>query len=307
MQKIAQKILPAVVFGALGVWPSVSLFARPLTSDGIQTKPYVIGTLLGQLGNRMFEIAAASAVAWDNGAEAYFPNLAPGPDYTHIFFRCKIIPPSSKIEFEWASPGIGYQPIPFHPNMRISGYCQSEKYFLRYRDRILKLFAPRSADLRYIKRKYSTIVNHPKSVSVHLRCYYAEKPNDDRFIQYDREYFEKAMALFPKDSLFVVTSDNIAFARRHIPTDRGTVIFIEHEPFYIDFFLQSLCKHNIISNSSFSWWSAWLNQNPSKIVVRPHTWLKEVPDIGGPDEWIKIDAMGMQEKLKKENSTCKAA
>ena len=66
MQKIAQKILPAVVFGALGVWPSVSLFARPLTSDGIQTKPYVIGTLLGQLGNRMFETQVATYLLGQN-------------------------------------------------------------------------------------------------------------------------------------------------------------------------------------------------------------------------------------------------
>ena len=106
------------------------------------------------------------------------------------------------------------------------------------------------------------------------------------------------MALFPKDSLFVVTSDNIEFARRNIPTDWGRVVFIEDELPYIDFFLQTLCKHNIISNSTFSWWGAWLNENSSKIVVRPRVWLSGQPDIGGPDEWIKVDAMGMQERTR---------
>jgi hypothetical protein len=295
MEKVFQR---AIVFLTLCsplplVASSSPTLCKPANS---QTKPFVIGSLLGRLGNCMFEVATACAVAWDNDAEAYFPDFTHSPDYARVFFRCKLNPPSTKVEFEWATPAYGYQPIPFHPNMRISGYCQNEKYFLRYRDRLLKLFAPRTNYLRYIERKYRKILDHPNSVSVHIRSYYTEVPH---YIQYDREYFEKAMSLFPKSSLFVVTSDNIDFARQNIPTDKGEVIFIENEPFYIDFFLQSLCKHNIISNSTFSWWSAWLNTNPSKIVVRPRVWLQGFPDIGGPDEWIKIDAMSMQERLKK--------
>lgn len=262
-----------------------------------EDKPYVIGSLLGQVGNRMFEVATASAVAWDHDAEAYFPDFTSSKDYSHIFFRCKIVPPSMKVSFEWSVKNFMYEPIPYRPNMKISGYCQNEKYFAHHRDRLLRLFKPNQSDLHYIQKKYSRILHHDNSVSVHLRYYYGEVPNDTSFLQYDREYFEKAMALFPKNSLFVVTSDNIEFARKNIPTDRGEVIFIEHEPFYIDFFLQTMCKHNIISNSTFSWWGAWLNANPHKKVVRPLHWLGGHPDIGGPDDWIRVDARTMQEKL----------
>lgn len=263
-------------------------------------QPYVIGTLLGRLGNYFFEVATACAVAWDNGAEPYFPDLsADSVEYKHIFFRCKILPPSKKIEFEWHADPFGYSPISYHPNMKIFGYCQNEKYFAHHRDRLVELFAPHPNDLRYIWTKYASLLNHPNTVSVHLRYYYAEKPDEDSFIQYEREYFEKAMALFPDSSLFVVTSDNINFARANIPTEGKNVVFVENEPYYIDFFLQSLCNHNIISNSTFSWWSAWLNQNPNKIVVRPKRWLGSYPDIGGPDNWIKIDALGLQEKQKR--------
>jgi hypothetical protein len=181
--------------------------------------------------------------------------------------------------------------------MRLSGYSQSEKYFAYYRDRLIQFFAPKDDDLKYIKKKYLKILKHPKSVSVHIRYYFAEKPDEPAFRQYDEEYYEKAMSLFPKDALFVVLSDNMQFAKKIISTKGRKVVFVEGEPHYIDLFLQTFCKHNIIGNSTFSWWGAWLNQNPNKIVVRPAHWIGGYPDIGGPDSWIKIEAQSYQEKF----------
>jgi hypothetical protein len=89
----------------------------------------------------------------------------------------------------------------------------------------------------------------------------------------------------------------MSFAKKIISTQGRNVVFIENEPHYIDFYLQTLCKHNIIGNSTFSWWGAWLNQNPGKIVIRPKEWIGGYPDIGGPDSWIKISARSYQEKM----------
>jgi hypothetical protein len=63
----------------------------------------------------------------------------------------------------------------------------------------------------------------------------------------------------------------------------------------IDFQLMSLCKHNIIPNSTFSWWAAWLNEHPEKVVVTPNRWFndesmntKALLDTI-PDDWIRVD------------------
>lgn len=272
------------------------------SSVNAKDKPYVVGSILGGLGNQMFEVATTCALAWDNGAEPYFPDYIPHLPYSqsslyHVFFRCALYPPKNKISCEWATPVYGYEPIPFTNGMKLSGYSQNEKYFAHHRDRLIQFFAPKNSDLQYIKRKYAWILDHPNSVCVHIRYYFAEKPDEPSFRQYDEEYYEKAMSLFSNGVLFVVISDNMNFAKKIISTRGRNVVFIENEPYYIDFYLQTFCKHNIIGNSTFSWWGAWLNQNPGKLVIRPKEWIGGYPDIGGPDSWIKISANSYQEKL----------
>ena len=277
---------------------TAALVFSELNSDD---KPYVIGSILGGLGNQMFEVATTCAVAWDNGAEPYFPDFIPLVPYSqslhHVLYRCNMHPPTDEVLSDWSTPVYGYEPIAYSNGMRISGYSQSEKYFSHHRNRLIKFFAPKLGDLNYIKKKYGSILKHPKTVSVHIRYYFAEKPDEPAFRQYDEEYYKKAMDVFSENSLFVVISDNMEFAKKIIPTENKNVVFIENEPHYIDFYIQTLCKHNIIANSTFSWWGAWLNQNPQKIVVRPEKWIGGYPDIGGPDSWIKISAKSYQEKL----------
>ena len=89
----------------------------------------------------------------------------------------------------------------------------------------------------------------------------------------------------------MLSSDNLEYARASIPPAMRNVVVLEGEPDYIDLFVLSLCRHNIIGNSSFGWWAAWLNENPGKRVIRPEYWVNGLPaqDVC-PPEWLALAA-----------------
>jgi hypothetical protein len=267
-------------------------------------EPFVMGTIVAELGNNLFQVAAACAVAWDHGATPCFPEMVNRLDtplnpqhvplnYSYVFFRCNTSSPQAPISFQWNEPSFAYHPIPYHPNMRVCGYFQSEKYFAHHRERLLALFAPRPELLSYLRKKYSHLLNHPYTVGVQIRHQY-EDPSARLYIQYGKDYLRKAAAHFPQDALYVVSSNNMAFARSVIPEEMERVVFIDDEPHYVNLYLMSLCKHNIVTNSTFGWWSAWLNQNPGKRVIAPAMWYHPLSPLLTydivPESWIKLDA-----------------
>jgi hypothetical protein len=257
----------------------------------VGNKPTVTAHMKGQLGNNLFQVATASALAWDNKAQPYFPVFPPQAVLQHVFFRCNILPAYTKISCTYQEPSANYSHIPFAPHMKIDGYFQSEKYFAHYRKRLLKLFAPHPKDLEYMKSKYQWLMNHPNSVGIQIRYYKFEDPQSKIYPQYGKDYLEKAMAHFPASSLFVVSSNNLEYARKNVPIGKRNVIFLEKEPSYIDLHLLSMCKHNIITNSSFGWWAAWLNQNAKKKVLYPKLLFYGIPSQDYcPKEWIGITA-----------------
>ncbi|NGX57484.1 MAG: hypothetical protein K940chlam3_00376, partial [Chlamydiae bacterium] len=214
-------------------------------------------------------------------------------NYEKVFFRINADSPPRKIKAVYGEPFHPYLSIPFYSDMKIMGFFQSEKYFKHHKAEIVELFQPSEEILDELKQKYSEILNHPKTVAVHARTYFAEDPNRYCFHFCTQDYFENAMALFPdEDTLFVVCSDQVWWCKLAFGQMNRNIIYIENNDYLIDFFLMRLCKHNIISNSSFSWWAAYLNQNPEKIVVAPAKWMTNVHlddyDIV-PEDWVKVD------------------
>jgi len=91
-------------------------------------------------------------------------------------------------------------------------------------------------------------------------------------------YYRKAINLIGKHEIFIIVSDDIAWCKKYLKMKR--VIFVENTSQIIDLYIQSFCENNIISNSSFSWWGAYLNKKGEKIIA-PGLWFgfKNTQDI----------------------------
>jgi len=138
----------------------------------------------------------------------------------------------------------------------------------------------------------------PQSVSLHLRrgdYTLAAEGN----IALPLSYYERATAIMESrlgDPTFFIFSDDMGYAREHLPAGLKKV-FVDHNDDFSsheDLRLMSSCQHHIIANSSFSWWGAWLNSDPAKIVVAPRNWLLTeescFPDLL-PPEWIQLNTI----------------
>lgn len=251
-----------------------TLFFFLLYSSQILCEEYVIGKLFGQLGNQMFQIAAAVSLALDNQAVATFPDLDSEIRYNiplnrkHVFRNLNSTAPH-KISSLYKEPFFEFAKLPYSPNIQLEGYFQSEKYFKHNKEAIIKLFEPSYEILSFLNEKYAEIIKSPNTVAIHVRTYKDTTPDCHPFVGWD--YLYKATELFENDSLFVVFSDDIRLCKVKLGKilKNKKVIFIEGNSHFHDLYLISLCKHQIMSNSSFSWWGAYLNKNPNKKVVCP--------------------------------------
>ena len=134
-------------------------------------------------------------------------------------------------------------------------------------------------------------LNTPNEIcSIHVRRGdYLTKPNIHPTQTIN--YYMDAVKLMSPNTLFLVFSDDIGWCKDNFK-DFTNIVFIEGNSDYEDLLLMSLCDNNIICNSSFSWWAAWLNQNPNKKVVAPKLWFgsglnHNTKDIT-PENWIEL-------------------
>jgi hypothetical protein len=102
------------------------------------------------------------------------------------------------------------------------------------------------------------------------------------------DYFRSAMNSFEKDALFVVFSERIDWCKKHFSVFEKKCVFIEGNDGVEDFFLMSMMKNIIMANSSYSWWAAYLNQNPDKIIAAPQSYVDPVPDPRFPAKQLNL-------------------
>lgn len=180
----------------------------------------------------------------------------------------------------------------FRGNQYYNGYYQCENYFKKYRDEILnnfKLIVPLDAkNIEMLKH-----IKNTNSVSLHVRRGDYVRLADS-FGLCSLDYYKNAIkhiATHVKNPHFFLFSDDLDWVLKNLKIDFPfTAVDINHgDTEYFDLELMRNCQHNIIANSTFAWWGAWLNTNPNKIVIAPDPWLLSIPhsDIV-PPEWVKI-------------------
>lgn len=120
-------------------------------------------------------------------------------------------------------------------------------------------------------------------VSIHVRR--TDYVGNDFYFDLSKsDYYQRAIDMFPNEK-FLVFSDDINFCKEYFKGDNFE--FSEGKTDTEDMNLMASCKHNIIANSSYSWWGAWLNPNPDKIVICPkNTTKRHVMTF--PKEWREI-------------------
>lgn len=214
---------------------------------------------LGRLGNQMFQVAAVIGYAQKHNT-GYFIN-----NWTYAkFFKNKVNNGNRKINKIYKEPNFTYSPIPAMANINIEGYFQSAKYF-EGAD-IKKQFEPSEEIENYINEKYSELLEG-ETVSIHIRRGDYIGLGDYHY-NLGMDYYSDSINLFNRNTTnFVVFSDDTNWCRANIQMDNTTII--DGEKQVVDLILMSKCKHNIIANSSFSWWASYLNKNPDKKVIAP--------------------------------------
>lgn len=151
-------------------------------------------------------------------------------------------------------------------------YLQDVKYFDKYREEIQKLFGEGIGSVPYVSIhvRRGDYVNHP---------FYVDLCKTD--------YYERAIKLFPK-SKFLVFSDDPEFVRSKFSNENKFQI-MEGGDELEDLNMMASCESNIIANSSYSFWAAYLNHNKGKKVIYPKQWFSDgIQRVGYPKDWIPM-------------------
>ena len=280
----------------------------------------ITARLHGRLGNQMFQYAAARALAHRVGTEFaidsrgaerrgegvltrvfdlplrtpdQLPPLKQDQPLRYALWRGLGLAPRFRRE-----QGLGYNAAftDWGDGSYLHGYWQSEKYFAAIKDLIRQDFSfPEFSNTQ--NAEMAARIQEDQAISLHVRR--GDYVALSAYVLCDQAYYEAALErILPGVTgtpTVYVFSDDPDWAKSNLPLPCNKVVvdFNGPETDFEDMRLMSLCKHNIIGNSSFSWWAAWLNRGADKQVAGPAHWFGDPklqnPDIL-PERWLRIAA-----------------
>lgn len=251
----------------------------------------------GRLGNQIFQFAATFGLGKLKNYEVKFPieNIL----YPVNGYKCNLL---DLFELEdyfdsfdqsnlllYSEPSFEYNSLEhLSDNVTLHGYFQSEKYFQHCAEDLRNALAFKPKIVKQVE-----LLDFVKdAISVHVRRGdYVSQPQNHPL--QNIEFYEEGIQIINEDLPVAVFSDDTEWCRgKFESTSKNPVFIMEGGNPYTDFYLMSQCKHNIIANSSFSWWAAWLNQNADKKVIAPSNWFgTNIPHNTKdliPDKWITL-------------------
>lgn len=246
--------------------------------------------LNGRLGNHMFQVAAATALAYENYDVAQFDlNTTDAHNYENTIYSKTIVGKGDYIN-EYSQPVFTYRKIPYVSNLKLWGYFQSEKFFKNYKKEIVDLFSNELL-INNLRFRYKDILKNSLSINIRRGDYlYYPDIHPCLSPEYYLEGIKYVENILPIDNILVF-SDDIPYCKSVFNNDK--MIFMENLPHHEQMYLMSLCDNNILANSTFSWWASYLNKNEDKIVIFPKIWFGtkapyDPSDIYWEDNIIKI-------------------
>lgn len=233
---------------------------------------------IGRMGNQMHQIATTVALALRNDVEYVFRTRYDGG---HPIYFPDLPALTDHIEGDILEERHEFHEIKYKPNHQLVGYWQSEKYYKDFRKEILDLFNWPHEMIKGV-------------VSIHVRRGDFVL-HQESFPLCTMEYYDKAIGIFREMGYdkFLLFSDDIDWCRDNFHQDID-LSFSEGLRGIENCKRMSQCEHNIVANSTYSTWGAWMNRNPDKVVVAPSEYNQFGKNISlntkdiVPENWIQI-------------------
>jgi hypothetical protein len=273
-------------FNVYALWPNLICPSDASTGSADRFHSFRKLGQHGRTGNQFFQVAATLGSAVRHGYRPQFPLWNTSQILSEHFDQQLDV---RRIAGTYEEPDYHFAPIPSTPDLDLFGFFQSPKYFAGCENLIRQYLAPAAKLRDAVSDRFASLLAKP-TVALHVRrADYVGLTH--AFAPLSIDYYRAAMRHYPSDSHFVAFSDDPAWCRIAFKDDPVEVI--SGNPGYADLYLMAACRHQIIANSSFSWWAAYLNPNPEKRVVAPKTWFgpalsqNDMRDLF-PSEWITI-------------------
>lgn len=245
----------------------------------------------GRLANQMFQFASTYGIAKKVGCDVFFPiENCQIPNIEHfkdgitreVYFD---LPKFFELDKSLLKSINEIQPkyLVHEPHFHFSeklfsipddcdlmGYYQSEKYFEHCKEDVKRLFSFKKEIISEALKKMPKVSED--KVSIHVRVGDYVGLQQFHPICKEEYYLEASQQFTDKSYYFLIFSDNVEYCKNMFGESEN-IIYMEGNSPEVDLCLMSMCEHNIIANSSFSWWAAYLNTNQDKKVIAPKNWF----------------------------------